>query len=248
MSRQEQLNRIENLLNRLDAAVVSRDPGNARSAEQFEGLRKQIGLAAKNHRVHVAHLLSLSDSINRGATLELIKDRVNDFLNELGVRRLPEVTYEKFFEIVEVIESEVNGYEVLEPAVIEELEGGTINPLRLGKAKKLVAPQPVESVESPSELPTEDSPETQQSHSPTVGSTTRVGPIIVAIALLLAGVLFGRFVLGDSDSPSSPADTTAPVETSDPSTTEAQSTTTSATTSLSPVTTLTIQNTDTTGG
>jgi hypothetical protein len=248
MSKQEQLNRIENLLNRLDAAVVSRDPGNARSAEQFEGLRKQIGLAAKNHRVHVAHLLSLSDSIQRGATLELVKDRVNDFLNELGVRRLLEVNYEELFEIVEVIESDVNGYEVLEPAVIEELEGGNINPLRLGKAKKFVAPQPVSTVEPLHEHPKEDSPEKQEIDSPIVGTTTRVAPIIVAIALLLAGVLFGRFVLGESDSPTSPVDTTSLVGTSEPSTTEAKSTATSTSTSLLPATTGTSQNTDTTGG
>ena len=76
MSKKSQLERIENLLNRLDSAVVVRDPGSARAAEAYDGLRKQITQSGKNHRIHTAHLLSLSDSLERGAGIELIRDRV----------------------------------------------------------------------------------------------------------------------------------------------------------------------------
>jgi hypothetical protein len=223
MSKRTQLNRIEVLLNKLEAAVVVRDPGNARSAEQFEGLRKQIGLAAKNHRVHVAHLLSLSDSIQRGASIELVSDRVSDFLSELGVQRLNEVTHVEVFEIVESVDAEIDGFEVIEPAVIEVLESGHINPIRLGKARKLNGPRPPETFEKG---------ETTQS-SPVLTPARQEGlnvPVLTVISVLtlLVGFIFGRFVFDGSDSPSPPSVVSTTVA-SNESTNDSQTTSTTVT-------------------
>ncbi len=243
MTNREQLHRIETLLNRLDAAVVTREPGNARSAEQFEGLRRQISLASKNHRAHVGHLLTLSDSIKRGGSLELISDRVSDFLSELGVTFIHEVTHEELFEIVETIESDTSSYEVLEPAVIEVLEEGHIQIYRKGKAKRLVGPEP-------SLLPSDDNAleavtETTTSFSETTPSS-RVQTLVVAVVALVIGVLFGSTVLNDGDSADVPVDTTVttqvePSTTSSPPSTEMSSSTTAPTTT-------TVSATSTTSG
>ena len=130
----ERLDRIEALLNRLDAAVVVRDPGNARSAEAFDGLRKLMIQSGTSRRSHVAHLLSLADSIEREAPMELIRDRVNDFLLELGISRSTDVSCPEFFEVVE---GEGDGFKCLVPAVVERLEDGRVNLVRHGKARRV---------------------------------------------------------------------------------------------------------------
>lgn len=216
MTIRQQLHRIEILLNKLDAAVVVRDPGNARAAEQYEGLRKQLGLAAKNHRVHVSHLLSISDSIHKGASIDLIRDRVDDFLAELGVERITKAANPDLFEIVETIEGESDGFEILEPAVVEEMEGGALNCIRLGKARKVVAR---ESVSASDEMPDEDrqpvTPESPQVVEPTpLRLIQRSTPLALALsaALLITGFLFGRFVFdgsGSSNTPPAPTTTVA---------------------------------------
>ena len=127
------LERIELLLERLDTALVVRDPGGARSADAFDGLRKQIIQAGTNHRSHIAHLLSLSDSLERNAPPELIRDRVNDFLAELGIVRWTDCSATQAFEIVD---GEGKGLECVEAAIVERLDNGHLNVIRMGKARR----------------------------------------------------------------------------------------------------------------
>lgn len=121
------------LLERIDAGLITRDPGNSRSAEAYDGLRKQLNQASKNRRIHVSHLLSLSDSIERGSEYQLIKDRVNDFLNEMGVSRFTDLSRTDFFEI----KGGVGDYlKCVVPAVVETLDDGTLSLVRLGEAER----------------------------------------------------------------------------------------------------------------
>lgn len=121
------------LLERIDATLITRDPGSARSAEAYDGLRKQLNQASKNRRIHVSHLLSLSDSIERGAEYELVKDRVSDFLVELGISRSSDLSRPDFFEVKggtgEYLKCTV-------PAIVETLDDGTISLVRLGEAER----------------------------------------------------------------------------------------------------------------
>jgi hypothetical protein len=207
MSRRAQLLRIESLLNRLDSAVVVRDPGNTRSAEAYDGLRKQITQSGKNHRTHMAHLLSLSDSLERGADIDLIRDRVNDFMNEIGLQRTTDTSMEHVFEIVE---GDGSGLECIEPAVIELLDGGTYAPVRLGKARRIKGPEPVITVghgidEIGSELTNDVTGDFFQF------------PIWRALgvltATLLLGIILGRtFFTGNSDAPTKEETTTTTVK------------------------------------
>ena len=129
----ERLRRIEALLERLDSAVVVKDPGSARSADAFEGLRRTIIQNAKSHRVHVAHLIALDESIWSGATIELIRFRVAEYLRELGVERLEDSSVPEAFDIVGDGQGE---FEVLEPAIIERGEDGNFSILKVGKARR----------------------------------------------------------------------------------------------------------------
>lgn len=121
------------LLERIDAALITRDPGNARSVEAYDGLRKQLNQASKNRRIHVSHLLNLSDSIERGSEFQLIKDRVNDFLAEMGVSRFTDLSRTDFFEI----KGGTGDYlKCTVAAVVETLDDGSVSLVRLGEAER----------------------------------------------------------------------------------------------------------------
>lgn len=165
MRTRRHLERIEILLNKLDAAVVVRDPGNARSAEVFEGLRRTIIISGKSHRSHVAHLISLQESLDRGATLDLVKNRVNDFLKELGIEKLSNLEIKDAFEVVG---GTGDGIELIEPAIVERLSDGQLSVIQLGKSRRFEIPKPPQEVHQE----TEPNPTVElQSEAPKVADT-----------------------------------------------------------------------------
>jgi hypothetical protein len=193
-----QLNRIEHLLQRLDAAVVVRDPGNARAAEAYDALRKQLNLTVKSHRAHVAHLLSLSDSLERNASIELIRDRVNDFLEELAIKNIASFSpdFIEAFETTEVSEGDQDTYEVLEPATVEMLESGGFSVIRQGKVKKINGPAISENLPAEFNDPEQDEP----LQVPTIPKgISRVGVVAITAIALITGLLIGGVFLGADD-------------------------------------------------
>jgi len=158
------------LLQRLDAAVVVRDPGNARSAEAFDGLRKTVLASMKARRSHIAHLLSLSDSIERGASIETIGERVSDFLNEIGLRYVNDTTHADWFDVVEG-EGEI--LECVTPAVVDESELGSML-IRAGTARRVPAPEPLPTAQesSASDEDREGGSELEMSPSETIAAPT----------------------------------------------------------------------------
>lgn len=235
MRASEQLRKIEILLERLNAAVVVRDPGNARAADAYEGLRKSILLSGKNHRSHIAHLLSLSDSLERGADLELLRNRVNDFLFELGVVRFSDLNYPAFFE---VIEGEGAVLELVETAVVEEFGNGERFVIRLGKVRRVEDPDAekndtsaenkfVEIIEQP------DIGSTQEKLRPS--RTGRAASLLLAVLL---GIGFGWVVFQDGGSDPQPTSTTTTTTTRPSSTTNSPKQTTTSTSISSSSTTI----------
>lgn len=190
MSRKSQLATIEKLLQRLDAAVVVREPGSARAAEAYEGLRKQIIQSGKSHRTHVAHLLSLSDSLDQGANIELIRDRVNDFMSEIGLRKYSDTSSRELFEITE---GDGTGLECIKPAVIEQLEDGSNSVVRQGQAKRI--PGPPDKVQDVVIATVDDQ---QVSNKQSVFRPTQL--IVMLLVALIIGILIGRIVFNDNSS------------------------------------------------
>lgn len=183
------LNQIIVLLERLDASLIVRDPGNSRSAEAFDGLRKSILQSSKNRRMHVSHLLSLSDSIERGADYQLVKDRVSDYMLELGISKSSDLSNPDFFEITggegEYLRCEV-------PAVIETLDDGSVSLVRLGEAVRT----------------TEASVHAVRLPDPRVDgeaevSTTSGMKVAIGITLAIVGFFFGWVIATTAQSESS---------------------------------------------
>ena len=193
MRRNILLQHIWGTLERIDATLVTRDPGNARSAEAYDGLRKQITQATKNRRIHVSHLLSLSDSIGRGAEYQLIKERVADFLAELGVGQSFDVSRPDFFEVI----GGSGDYLVCRvPAVVETLDDGTISLVRHGQAERTdVAPSDLAS----SRVVSRNDGEAERLELPGTGLKIAIG-ITVAIIGFFFGWVIASTVQDDGSS------------------------------------------------
>ena len=200
MSKRSQLSRIENLLQRLDAAVVVRDPGSARAADMYEGLRKQIIQSGKNHRMHLSHLIALQDSIERGADIDLIRDRVNDYLNELGIQKTSDTTHIDSFE---VIEGEGSNFECIEPAIIELLEDGSIRTHQLGKARRVPGP-----IVEPSEQTQFEATESTAPELPELNFFSAFKKFLLVLVVLLGGIRLGMTLFDKSDAPENKVTTT----------------------------------------
>lgn len=124
------LDEIRSLTERIEAALVVRDPGSARSAEAFEGLRKQVAAASRSRRVHLSHLVTLATDIEKGANLETVSRRVDDLLRESGVDRTRDTSIAGAFEF----DGEGDDVVVQEHAWVDVLEDGSAIVLRQGRA------------------------------------------------------------------------------------------------------------------
>ena len=151
------LDEIRSLTERIEAALVVRDPGTARSAEAFEGLRKQVAAASRNRRVHLSHLVTLATDIEKGANLETISRRIEDLLRESGVGRTRDTAIAGAFDFDGVGDDVV----VHEHAWVDVLEDGSAIVLRQGRAERWSGVGPVtESMPSTDTVGSEESGET----------------------------------------------------------------------------------------
>lgn len=208
MSKKLQLARIENLLQRLDAAVVVRDPGSARAADMYEGLRRQIVQSGKNHRTHISHLIALQNSIERGADIDLVRERLNEYLNELGIQKSSDVSNIDSFE---VIEGEGNSFECIEPAIIELLDDGSVRTHQLGKARRI--PGPIEAA-NPEFNPAADLLAHRGQSNTSGGTRNRVVRLLASLLILIIGIQLGRTLFDSSDAPRQNAPLTSTTTTS----------------------------------
>ena len=223
MSRKLQLARIESLLQRLDAAVVVRDPGSARAAEMYEGLRRQIVQSGKNHRTHLSHLLALQDSIDRGADIDLVRDRVSEYLNELGIQKYSDTSNIDSFE---VIEGEGTGFECIEPAIVEILEDGSIRTHQLGKARRIQGSADTEPVDPESGS---DRSVNRNFYQKQPSSRFGLVRLLIAIFILVVGIRLGGTLFDNSDALNEEIDTTTSTTSTVPSPTTIPSVTTTTT-------------------
>lgn len=210
------------LLNRIESALVVRDPGSKISADAYDGLRKMLLQSSKNRRIHVSHLLSLSDSLNRDASMQLIKDRVNDFMTELGVTYWSDTS---LVELFDVVEGDGPGLECIEPAVVERLEDGRIVEVRRGTARRVPGPEPVPTPEtevdentttgSPSDHVTATDVEPQPPEVSDISPRRSRLTTVIVVSALIFGFVLGRLASsGSDDSPKKSSTTTVAVPSS----------------------------------
>lgn len=114
----------------IDIALIVREPGTARAAEAYEGLRKSVATAARERRQHLAQLVEFVDAIERGATVETLRQRCEQWCIEAGLERRSDVMPEWFA----VVEGEGPVLEVVAPAWVDSASGQLV---KQGTARRL---------------------------------------------------------------------------------------------------------------
>lgn len=85
---EDKLDGVAKSVERLDAAMVVRDPTSKYATEVFDGLRKSITFASQQQRTHISTLLGLLDDLSAGASVDTMELRLRDRLTEAGVQEL----------------------------------------------------------------------------------------------------------------------------------------------------------------
>jgi hypothetical protein len=111
--------RMHERIRDIDVALIVREPGTARAAEAYEGLRKSVATAARERRQHLAQLVEIADAIERGASLDTLRQRCEQWCMEAGLERRSDVVPEWF----SVVEGEGPVLEVIAPAWVDSASG-----------------------------------------------------------------------------------------------------------------------------
>lgn len=83
----EQLREVEHKLDILEVYFTIRDPGTARSAEAFDGLRKTLINANRTAQVHRGHLIELDRLTSTTDDIGLVRVKVSELMQQMGIDR-----------------------------------------------------------------------------------------------------------------------------------------------------------------
>ena len=115
-----QMDQMKDFLVGIDAALVVRDPGNARSVDAYDGLRKQVTLAAGDRRRLLVMLSELSESLRLEQSPQEIESKAEEWMLQSGLVRLMEADPEEAFEVVG---NETGTLAVTSPAYVDDQNG-----------------------------------------------------------------------------------------------------------------------------
>ena len=109
-------------IERIDASLVVRDPGNVRSADAYDGLRKQIAVSAGDRRRLLVLLTELGEAIRRKEDHQSLQARFEEWSSQAGITVLSELNSEHF----DYLETDGGKVEISQPAYVEIDSGRTI--------------------------------------------------------------------------------------------------------------------------
>lgn len=115
-SQNDQLDTLIEMVARIEAALVVRDPGNARSAEAYDGLRRTVVATGRDRRRHLAHLVAFSEAVDEGLSADGLSRLLTHWRNEEGLERSSDVDRPELFQVVEPGDGDLT---VLEPAWVD---------------------------------------------------------------------------------------------------------------------------------
>lgn len=128
----QELARANEKLERLDALLIARDPGNAASAHAYDGLRRQLATLASERRQHLVHLARISAALDAGVDKQGLSDLVVELRNDVGLQVTTDAqsTPEAFDRSSEF--ADPKQYSVLYPAYIAVNQDGQILVIKQG--------------------------------------------------------------------------------------------------------------------
>ena len=143
------LDEVVTLTNRIESALVVRDPGNARSVEAYEGLRKAVTTAMKERRQHLTQLVEMAQAIERGVSIATLRSQVDEWCELAGLARWADPDPPEWFDIVD---GQGEDLEVLDPAWVDRSDPGSALLVQQGRARR-VPRAPVREVAANEALP-----------------------------------------------------------------------------------------------
>lgn len=133
---EQELAEIRTNLELVKTIVMVREPATGLAAEAYEGLRKQVIVAAGDRSAHLQQLARLDAEVSRGATIESIQLLLDDLLSEAGLARVREFSAE-IEAAFDVVGGRGDSFRVVEPAYIENAGHGQPRLVRSGKVERV---------------------------------------------------------------------------------------------------------------
>lgn len=129
------MDQMKDLLVGIHAALVVRDPGNARSVDAYDGLRKQVTSAAGDRRRLLVMLSELSEALRLEQSPQEIRSKAEEWMLQSGLVQIIEADPEEAFDVV----GDATGTLTVTSPAYRDAQSGFI--IRQGIAERsLVAP------------------------------------------------------------------------------------------------------------
>jgi hypothetical protein len=116
-------------LDRIEVALLVRDPGTARSVEAYEGLRKTMVAAAQERAMHLVQLAQFDVALTKTDDISTLRRLVAEWMEQAGLLTLNDPSVREAFEVVE---GKGEALEVLSPAYVDS---ATSRVIKQGQAR-----------------------------------------------------------------------------------------------------------------
>lgn len=127
----DQLALLAARLEAVEDMLLHKDPGAARAAEAYDGLRRQVAAASAERVAHLAHLAQIDAAVRSGESPESLALLTADFLAQVGIERRAEPSRDDAFETDGPPGPGGGRLRVVEPAYVESATGRVV---RRGRA------------------------------------------------------------------------------------------------------------------
>lgn len=121
-------------LERVEDMLLLKDPGAARAAEAYDGLRRQVVAAAAERVAHLAHLVQVDAAVRAGEPPESLALLTADLLAQVGVERRDDPGVPDAYDLDGPAGSGPDELRVVEPAYVESHTGRVV---RRGRAIRI---------------------------------------------------------------------------------------------------------------
>jgi hypothetical protein len=90
---------FDHRLDLLELYLTVRDPGTAKAAEAYDGLRKLLINANKGTQVHLAHLAELHRVASAADSLDPVRAKLGEYMSQVGLHAVDAGSHRDFFEV-----------------------------------------------------------------------------------------------------------------------------------------------------
>lgn len=90
---------FDHRLDILELYLTVRDPSAPKSAEAFDGLRRQLNEAHKGTQIHLSHLASLHKVVTAADSLEPARAKLNEFMTQMGLSAVDDPRHPDLYQI-----------------------------------------------------------------------------------------------------------------------------------------------------